>query len=115
MSLVLPAVEEALEPFQARPHWGKLFVMSRPRGGHSCCYSGATPCPIESLPGVVMSEDELHLQFCGFLLLGSEQGSKESRSHTGNKVRKPPSFWPSRASGVVSRLWAVCCAAVQFC
>ena len=114
MSLVLPAVEEALEPFQARPHWGKLFVMSRPRGGHSCCYSGATPCPIESLPGVVMSEDELHLQFCGFLLLGSEQGSKESRSHREISPQAAVVL-ASRASGVVSRLWAVCCAAVQFC
>lgn len=24
---LLPLIEEALEPFQARPHWGKLFVM----------------------------------------------------------------------------------------
>ncbi|CAE6972288.1 ABCF3 [Symbiodinium natans] len=31
MSLALPAVEAALEPFQARPHWGKLFVMPRER------------------------------------------------------------------------------------
>jgi alditol oxidase len=25
---VLPGIEEALSPFQARPHWGKLFTMS---------------------------------------------------------------------------------------
>ncbi|MFD2569906.1 D-arabinono-1,4-lactone oxidase [Spirosoma soli] len=25
---VLPVIEQALEPFQARPHWGKLFTMS---------------------------------------------------------------------------------------
>merc|ERR1712039_1090850 len=29
MSTVLPVLEKALEPFQARPHWGKLFAMSR--------------------------------------------------------------------------------------
>ena len=28
---VLAVVEEALEPFEARPHWGKLFVMSPQR------------------------------------------------------------------------------------
>jgi xylitol oxidase len=28
---VLAVVEEALEPFEARPHWGKLFVMSPER------------------------------------------------------------------------------------
>lgn len=27
VSLVLPLIEEALEPYQARPHWAKLFVM----------------------------------------------------------------------------------------
>jgi len=25
---VLPVIERELEPFQARPHWGKLFTMS---------------------------------------------------------------------------------------
>ncbi len=28
VSKVLPLIEEALAPFQARPHWGKLFTMS---------------------------------------------------------------------------------------
>jgi xylitol oxidase len=28
---VLPALEEALAPFAARPHWGKLFTMSPAR------------------------------------------------------------------------------------
>jgi xylitol oxidase len=31
MQNVLPAVEKALEPFQARPHWGKLFTMPQER------------------------------------------------------------------------------------
>ncbi len=26
---VLPMIEERLEPFEARPHWGKLFTMSQ--------------------------------------------------------------------------------------
>ena len=28
---LLPLLENALAPFDARPHWGKLFTMSRPR------------------------------------------------------------------------------------
>ena len=28
VSKVLPLIEAALEPFQPRPHWGKLFTMS---------------------------------------------------------------------------------------
>ncbi len=28
---VLPRIEEALAPFEARPHWGKLFLMSAPQ------------------------------------------------------------------------------------
>eukprot|EP00931_Biecheleriopsis_adriatica_P019064 TRINITY_DN13109_c2_g1_i1.p1 TRINITY_DN13109_c2_g1~~TRINITY_DN13109_c2_g1_i1.p1 ORF type:complete len:435 (-),score=119.44 TRINITY_DN13109_c2_g1_i1:67-1371(-) len=31
MSKALPAIEKVLEPFNARPHWGKLFAMSRER------------------------------------------------------------------------------------
>merc|ERR1712151_1216648 len=31
METVLPVVEEALEPFNARPHWGKLFAIPRER------------------------------------------------------------------------------------
>lgn len=31
MTKVLPVLERALEPFQARPHWGKLFTTSRDR------------------------------------------------------------------------------------
>jgi len=31
MQNVLPIVEKALEPFRARPHWGKLFAMPRER------------------------------------------------------------------------------------
>jgi xylitol oxidase len=27
VSKILPLIEEQLEPFQARPHWGKLFTM----------------------------------------------------------------------------------------
>jgi xylitol oxidase len=26
---LLPLIEEALSPFEARPHWGKLFAMDR--------------------------------------------------------------------------------------
>lgn len=26
MKLLLPKIEQALEPFRARPHWGKLFA-----------------------------------------------------------------------------------------
>jgi xylitol oxidase len=29
VSKVLPVIERELAPFKARPHWGKLFVMSR--------------------------------------------------------------------------------------
>jgi xylitol oxidase len=28
---VLPGIEEALSPFNARPHWAKLFTISHPR------------------------------------------------------------------------------------
>jgi xylitol oxidase len=28
---VLPRIEDALAPFHARPHWGKLFMMSNER------------------------------------------------------------------------------------
>jgi alditol oxidase len=28
---VLPVIEEKLDPFDARPHWGKLFIMSHER------------------------------------------------------------------------------------
>ncbi len=28
LQMLLPVLEEALEPFEARPHWGKLFAMS---------------------------------------------------------------------------------------
>jgi xylitol oxidase len=28
---LLPAIEERLQPFDARPHWGKLFAMPPPR------------------------------------------------------------------------------------
>jgi alditol oxidase len=31
VSSVLPIIEAQLEPFSARPHWGKLFTMSPPR------------------------------------------------------------------------------------
>ena len=31
MQNLLPLIEEALAPHQARPHWGKLFTMSPAR------------------------------------------------------------------------------------
>jgi xylitol oxidase len=31
VSKVLPVIEKELEPFQARPHWGKLFTVSPER------------------------------------------------------------------------------------
>lgn len=29
LQVLLPQIEQALEPYEARPHWGKLFAMSR--------------------------------------------------------------------------------------
>merc|ERR1712048_1433406 len=39
MSMVLPKIEQVLQPFSARPHWGKLFAMPRERLEH--LYGGA--------------------------------------------------------------------------
>ena len=33
MAAVLPRIEAALAPFDARPHWGKLFVEHGPLSG----------------------------------------------------------------------------------
>ena len=46
---LLPTIEQALEPFNARPHWGKLFTMS--------------PARVQSLYGKLPQFQQLLLQY----------------------------------------------------